>query len=60
MFIDFVKWGDDHMLSKNVRVVVVEGDPIAEYKLEALKELIKKVALRKIIQMEEELTNRPA
>jgi hypothetical protein len=40
--------------------VVVEGNPIPEYKLGALKELIKKVALRKIRQMEQELTNKPA
>jgi hypothetical protein len=43
-----------------VTVMVVEGDPIPECKLGALKELIKKVAPRKIRQMEEELTNKPA
>lgn len=41
-------------LNKIKAVNVIDGDPIPAYQLEALKELIKKVALRKIRELEEE------
>lgn len=44
----------DEALDRIKFVNVIDGDPIPAYQLEALKELIKKVALRKIRQLEEE------
>ena len=41
-------------LNKIKAVNVIDGDPIPPHQLEALKELIKKVALRKIRELEEE------
>jgi hypothetical protein len=40
-------------LDKIKTVTVTRGDPMPAYQLEALKELIKRVALRKIRQLEE-------
>lgn len=44
----------DKALDKIEVVEVTDGDQIPPHRLEVLKELIKKVALRKIRQMEEE------
>jgi hypothetical protein len=47
-------------LNKIKTVKVIDGDTIPIYQMEALKELIKKVALRKLKQLEEEQLRKKA
>jgi len=47
-------------LDKIKTVKVIDGDTIPAYQMEALKELIKKVALRKLKQLEEEQLRKKA